>query len=142
MKIALPIIVGIAYAVLFSIFYFILMAYAGKPPVYLTCWLLYYPTLAMGSLLFLHIGITEKDTFCKRGVFYPLSYFFGSILIIYILNDIFSPSIPVNKVVYGAIGALFLGVGIPAFIKALPWIKSTINRIKTHIKNITLWICL
>ena len=88
----------------------------------------------MGSLLFLHIGVIEKDTFYKRCVFYPLSYFFGSILITYVLNDIFSASIPVNKVVYEAIGALGLGIGIPAFIKALPWIKSTLNRIKTHIK--------
>ena len=135
MKRALPITVGVAYAILFSVFYLALVWYGeGKPSECITHWLLYYPTLAMGSLLFLHIGITEKDTFYKRGVFYPLSYFFGSILITYVLNDIFSPSIPVNKVVYGAICALGLGIGIPAFIKALPWIKSTINRIKTHIK--------
>ena len=143
MKRVLPVTVGIVYAMLFSIFYLVLVWYGKeKPSECLTHWLLYYPTLAMGSLLFLHIGIAEKDTFYKRGVFYPLSYFFGSILLTYVLNDIFSPSIPVNKVVYGAIGALFLGIGIPAFIKALPWIKSTLNRIKTHIKDITLWRCL
>lgn len=133
MKRVLPVTVGVIYAILFSIFYLALVWYGeGKPSERLTHWLLYYPTLVMGSLLFLHIGIEEKDVFYKRGVFYPLSYFFGSIFITYVLNDIYSPSIPVNKVVYGAIGALILGIGIPALVKQKHRFKSILNKFRQH----------
>jgi hypothetical protein len=133
MKRVLPVTVGIIYAILFSIFYLALVWYGeGKPSECLTHWLLYYPTLVMGSLLFLHIGIEEKDVFYKRGVFYPLSYFFGSIFITYVLNDIYSPSIPVNKVVYGAIGALVLGIGTPALVRQKHRLKPILNKFRQH----------